>query len=90
VRVLIFRHVPFEGAGRIEAVLARRGVSFEYLDLYRPDQRARGVEEAAGLIFLGGPMSANDDLPYLRVEVDVGDTIRVGGAERTRVELVRG
>jgi GMP synthase-like glutamine amidotransferase len=27
------------------------------------------IGEAAGLIFMGGPMSANDDLPYLRAEL---------------------
>lgn len=70
MRVLAFRHVPFEGAGRIETVLASRGITLEYADLYRgaplPD-----TSGAAALIFLGGPMSVNDDLPYLRREMDL-------------------
>jgi GMP synthase-like glutamine amidotransferase len=65
--VLAFRHVPFEGAGLLETALARRGIELQYIDLYRggapPD-----AADADGLVFLGGPMSVNDDLPYLRVE----------------------
>jgi len=71
MRVLIFRHVPFEGAGRIEALLQTRNIDFDYVDLY---QDAAAVQDAAscqGLIFLGGPMSVNDDLHYLRVEEQI-------------------
>jgi GMP synthase-like glutamine amidotransferase len=70
MRVTIFRHVPFEGAGRIEPVLRARGIEFDYCDLFSgmavPD--AGGCQ---GLIFMGGPMSVNDDLPYLRREEHV-------------------
>jgi len=74
MRVLAFRHVPFEGAGRIHPVLEAGGISIEYVDLYQggaalgapPD-----IGTAAGLIFLGGPMSVNDPLPYLRREIEL-------------------
>ena len=36
MRVLAFRHVPFEGVGLIGPVLAARGISIEYADLYIP------------------------------------------------------
>jgi GMP synthase-like glutamine amidotransferase len=39
--------------------------------LYRPGAPAPDVTQAAGLIFMGGPMSANDDLPYLRQELQL-------------------
>ena len=70
-RVLAFRHVPFESAGRIESVLRERGISLEYADLYRDGAAAPDPADAAGLIFLGGPMSANDSLPYLRREMEI-------------------
>jgi GMP synthase-like glutamine amidotransferase len=63
-RVFAFRHVPFEDLGLIRAPLEERGISIEYPDPYRLD-----VAQVAGLIFMGGPMSANDDLPYLRQEL---------------------
>jgi len=68
MQVLAFRHVPFEGAGLIESTLARRGITLEYVDLYRPDAHVPAIDQAAGLIFLGGPMSVNDPLPFLDIE----------------------
>lgn len=68
-RVLVFRHVPFEDLGLIRPALEERGVSIEYADLYRDGAQLPDVTRAAGLIFMGGPMSANDDLPYLRQEM---------------------
>jgi len=70
-RVLAFRHVPFEGAGHIETVLQERGIPLEYVDLYRDGAAAPDASQAAGLIFLGGPMSVNDGLPYLKREMDL-------------------
>jgi GMP synthase-like glutamine amidotransferase len=67
-RVIAFRHVPFEGAGRLESVLARRGVSLDYADLYQPGASIPDISQAAGIVILGGPMSVNDDLPWLREE----------------------
>jgi GMP synthase (glutamine-hydrolysing) len=69
--VFAFRHVPFEDLGLIRAPLEERGISIEYADLYRPGAPAPDVTQAAGLIFMGGPMSANDDLPYLRQELQL-------------------
>ena len=71
MKVLAFRHVPFEGAGRIESVLAARGIRLDYADLYQPGAAAPDPDNYSGLIVMGGPMSANDDLPYLRREMDI-------------------
>jgi GMP synthase (glutamine-hydrolysing) len=68
-RLLAFRHVPFEGIGRIEPLLAARGMEFEYADLYRPGAVSPDIARYDGLIFMGGPMSANDPLPFLAQEV---------------------
>jgi len=68
VKVLAFRHVPFEGLGRIAPVLESRGVGFDYSDLYRDGAPAPDIASYDGLIFLGGPMSANDPLPFLDTE----------------------
>jgi GMP synthase (glutamine-hydrolysing) len=65
VRVLAFRHVPFEGVGRIAPLLEERGIGLDYADLYRENVPDPDIATYAGLIFLGGPMSANDALPYL-------------------------
>lgn len=69
MRVVAFRHVPFEGLGLIEPALADRGINVEYADLFQEGAAMPDVATAAGLIFMGGPMSANDDLPYLGHEI---------------------
>jgi len=68
MRAMAFRHVPFEGAGHIERILAARGIALEYADLYVPGARTPDISDAAGLVILGGPMSVNDSLPWLREE----------------------
>jgi GMP synthase-like glutamine amidotransferase len=69
MRVIAFRHVPFEDLGLIYPPLEERGVSVEFADLYREASPLPDISSAAGLIFMGGPMSANDDLTYLRHEL---------------------
>ena len=68
MRVLAFRHVPFEGLGHIQPVLESRAVGVQYVDLYLPGAEPPDPSAAGGLIFLGGPMSVNDGLPWLERE----------------------
>jgi GMP synthase-like glutamine amidotransferase len=68
-RVLAFRHVPFEGAGLIVPALERRGFALEYADLYAEGAQMPATAAYAGLIFLGGPMSVNDPLPWIEWEL---------------------
>ena len=70
MRVLVYRHVPFEHLGRIASALETKCVEFRYTDPFEHDS-ATGLDSAAALIFMGGPMSANDDTPALRREVEI-------------------
>jgi len=49
-------------------VLRERGIGFDYADLYAADAPAVDPERYHALVFMGGPMSVNDDLAYLRRE----------------------
>lgn len=69
MRVVAFRHVPFEGLGHIQPILEERGIGIEFADLYQPGFQAPETATADGLIFMGGPMSVNDGLPYLEQEI---------------------
>src|SRR5258708_7884524 len=69
-KVLAFRHVPFEHLGLIADSLESHGIAYEYADLPGGARRLN-IRDAAGLIFMGGPMSANDDLAYIHQELDV-------------------
>lgn len=68
-RILAFRHVPFEPLGLLQPVLAERNIVFEYVDLPSDPERNVDIASASGLIFMGGPMSVNDDLPFIRREL---------------------
>ncbi len=68
VRVLAFRHVPFEHLGLIAPELEKHGIRFDYIDLWRNPDIDPPVADADGLIFMGGPMSVNDNLDWLRRE----------------------
>jgi GMP synthase-like glutamine amidotransferase len=69
MRVLVFRHVPFEHLGLIAPALEANGIQWEYVDLFRNPDAPFSLDSAAGVISMGGPMSANDDLSYLRREL---------------------
>jgi GMP synthase (glutamine-hydrolysing) len=71
MRVLAFRHVPGEHLGLMGAVLDERGIAWRYADRFHQPAVSEDWESAAALIFLGGPMSANDDQPYLHEELRI-------------------
>jgi GMP synthase (glutamine-hydrolysing) len=81
MRVLAFRHVPFEGLGLIEPALAARHIAVDYADLNQPDVYLSDIYQPPpplpdiaaydALIFLGGPMSVNHPLPFLRREMEL-------------------
>ncbi|HSW51248.1 MAG TPA: gamma-glutamyl-gamma-aminobutyrate hydrolase family protein [Bryobacteraceae bacterium] len=79
MHVLAFRHVRFEHLGLIAPALESRGISFEYVDLSHDPEAAIGEEPAGGFIFMGGPMSANDDLPCIRREIRLIERVSAGG-----------
>ena len=79
MRVLVLRHVPFEGLGRIAPVLQARGIEHEYADLYLAGAPAVRLDEWDGLIVLGGPMSANDPDAWIAAETAlIRDAIEYG------------
>src|ERR1700690_2280776 len=71
MQVLAFRHVPFEDVGLIAPALAARGIELVYADAFRETEPQPDWHAAAGLIFMGGPMSANDALPFIQREIGI-------------------
>lgn len=63
--VAIFRHFHTEGPGYFGDYLAQHGIPWQLVPL---DQGAAVPTEASaysGLVFMGGPMSVNDELPWI-------------------------
>jgi len=78
VRVVAFRHSPLDGLGWIAPALEAHGFHYEYADLFVSSAAVSGILDADALIFLGGSMSANDDLPAIHREIEyIRDAIRL-------------
>jgi GMP synthase-like glutamine amidotransferase len=45
-----------------------RGIEWRYVDLWASTEPNLEIDNAQALIFMGGPMSVNDPLPWLRIE----------------------
>lgn len=69
--VLIFRHLACEGPGYFEDFLIRHDVPFRLIAIDQGDSVPDSVDFASGLVFMGGPMSVNDDLPWIGQELDL-------------------
>lgn len=71
IRVKAFQHTPTEPLGFFEKIFAEQNVPFEYARLWDGDSVTMG--DATHLIFLGGPMSVNDEqeLPWLKEEKEL-------------------
>ena len=63
--VAIFRHAPTEGPGYFATYLDRHGVPWEVIRIDAGEPVPASATRFSGLVFMGGPMSVNDDLPWI-------------------------
>ncbi|MEQ1774437.1 MAG: type 1 glutamine amidotransferase [Burkholderiales bacterium] len=63
--VVIFRHSITEGPGYFATVLDRHRVPWRLIKLDEGDTVPNDCSGFGGLGFMGGPMSVNDDLPWM-------------------------
>jgi GMP synthase-like glutamine amidotransferase len=63
--VAIFRHAPSEGPGYFATFLDRHGIPWQLIRIDAGDVLPADVQAYSGLEFKGGPMSVNDDLPWI-------------------------
>jgi GMP synthase-like glutamine amidotransferase len=63
--VAIFRHSLTEGPGYFATYLDSRDLSWQLVALDRGEAVPTRTEEFSGLVFMGGPMSVNDNLPWI-------------------------
>lgn len=71
MRILVIRHASFEHLGRIAAALEANAFDNTHADLHMDPQAPVDLSSCAGLVVMGGPMSANDDYPYLVRELQL-------------------
>jgi GMP synthase-like glutamine amidotransferase len=71
--VAIFRHTATEGPGYLAEFLDERNIPWQLIAIDAGDAVPRNVSAYSGLVFMGGPMNVNDDLPWI---AKVGALIR--------------
>ena len=62
--VAIFRYARTEGPGHFATFLAENGLPFTLVRLDENEPVPQSCQGFSGLGFMGGPMSANDELPW--------------------------
>jgi GMP synthase-like glutamine amidotransferase len=63
--IAIFRHAASEGPGYFATFLDRGGIPWQQFKIDAGDAVPEEPRQFSGLVFMGGPMSVNDDLPWL-------------------------
>ncbi len=63
--IAIFRFSPSEGPGYFAEFLNQHAIPWELIRIDEGDTVPRNARDFSGLVFMGGPMSANDDLPWI-------------------------
>jgi len=67
--ILIVTHVDHEGPGYLAEVLERKAIAFRTLAIDRGEALPERATDFSGLVFMGGPMSVNDPLPWIEQEL---------------------
>ncbi len=63
--VAIFRHAPTEGPGYFATFLSHHRIPWKLVKVDEGQPLPQQVRDYSGLVFMGGPMSVNDDLPWI-------------------------
>ena len=63
--VAVFRHARTEGPGYFATFLARKNIPLELIKVDEGASIPSDPTQYSGLVFMGGPMSVNDDLPWI-------------------------
>jgi GMP synthase-like glutamine amidotransferase len=69
--VAIFRHIPIEGPGYFATFLDNNHIPWRLIKIDAGEKLPAGIDEFSGLVFMGGTMSVNDDLPWIGQELSL-------------------
>ena len=69
--VLVIRHAKTEGAGFFGIFLDQHQIPWQLLCIDKGDVLPAEISLYSGLVMMGGPMSVNDDLPWIAQEMSL-------------------
>ena len=65
----IFRHIACEGPAYLAEVLDHHAVPWRLVKIDAGEPVPDTLDDCSGLVFMGGPMSVNDPLPWIEQEL---------------------
>ena len=69
--VVIFRHVAVEGPGYLATFLEAQGIPWQLIKVDEGDAIPESISAFSGMVLMGGPMSVNDELPWIGPVLDL-------------------
>ena len=69
--VAIFRHLPIEGPGYFATFLDNNHIPWRLIKIDAGETLPTTIHDFSGLVFMGGAMSVNDDLPWIEQELSL-------------------
>jgi GMP synthase-like glutamine amidotransferase len=69
--IIIFRHIACEDSGYLGDYLILRNIPFQTICLDRGGEVPSDPSAYAGFVFMGGPMSVNDAIPWIEKELEL-------------------
>lgn len=67
--IYIFRHTPPEGPGYFGDFLERQQIPYRVIGVDVGEALPTSLDDTSALVFMGGPMSVNDALPWIEPEL---------------------
>ncbi|CAK0778119.1 GMP synthase (glutamine-hydrolysing) [Gammaproteobacteria bacterium] len=69
--ILVFQHWPSEGPGYLSEVFQRMEVPWHFIEVNKGTPIPNHLGSVSALVFMGGPMSVNDSLPWIAQEISL-------------------
>jgi len=69
--IRIFRHIACEGPGFLAELLEQQKQNFEIVAIDEGQAVPESLKDVSGLVFLGGPMSVNDNHDWIEAELNL-------------------
>lgn len=69
--IRIFRHIDCEGPGYFANLLEQQDIPFQLVRIDAGEPVPMQLDDVSALVFMGGSMSVNDDLPWIKQELSL-------------------
>lgn len=63
--IIIFRHAATEGPGYLATFLDEHKIPWQLVKIDQGEALPASISDFSGVVLMGGPMSVNDDLPWI-------------------------